>query len=245
MSDDALFIVAPYVAAASLVVFSLVRFALLRDWIAAARTQPSGVPVVHAIWRWAIAFVLLGHLLAIAFPGPILMWNRQPLRLLVLEGAGLLAGVAALLGLLAAALQRHSTSARVSPLQVIVTTLASVQVGSGIAVAVLYRWASSWSEVTLTPYVRSLLLTHPAVVLVADMPALVRLHVFCAFAVVAALPFTRSADLAFAFLHQHRRPMASRVAHMCAPAWRFVDTRRTKHVQLVQSLLLRDHDRDN
>src|SRR5205823_8326193 len=41
----------------------------------------------------------------------------------------------------------------------------------------------SWSSVTLTPYLHSLLRAAPAVSLVADTPLLVRLHVFCAFAI--------------------------------------------------------------
>ena len=51
------------------------------------------------------------------------------------------------------------------------------------------RWASSWSVVTLTPYVLSLPSTHPRVDLVASTPFLVRLHVLGAFAAIALLPF--------------------------------------------------------
>jgi nitrate reductase gamma subunit len=245
MSDDVLFVAAPYVAAASMVVWSGARYALLRRPIEPVHAHSRFAVTAQAIWRWAIGIVLLGHVLAIAFPRAILIWDRQPLRLLILEGAGLIAGIAALCGLLGSALQRLSASTRVSPTDVTATTLAIVQVISGIAVAVLYRWASSWSGVTLVPYVHSLVLGDPAVILVADMPLLVRLHVFCAFAFLACLPFTRSADLAFAFLRRHKQPMAIRVAEACAPAWRVVNTRRVKQVRLVQSMLLRHDDREN
>jgi len=245
MSDDALFIVAPYIAVGSMVVFSLLRCARRRDRVEPAHAQSPGAAAVHAIWHRAIAIVLVGHLLAIAFPRALLMWDRQPVRLLALEGVGLVAGLVALIGLLGTTLARLSASHRVSPLQVVVTTFASVQVVSGIGVAVLYRWASSWSGVTLTPYVRSLVLATPAAVLVGDMPLLVRLHVFCAFALIACMPFTRSADLAFDFLRRQRQPIAVHVARMCAPAWRLVNTGRAKQVRLVQSTLLRHEDREN
>jgi nitrate reductase gamma subunit len=60
---------------------------------------------------------------------------------------------------------------------------------SGVAIALVYRWASSWSVVTLTPYVLSLPSAHPRVDLVASTPFLVRLHVLGAFASIALMPF--------------------------------------------------------
>ena len=83
-----------------------------------------------------------------------------------------------------------------------------IEVISGLAIAVLYRWGSSWSGVTLVPYLLSLLHMKPAVELVAGMPFLVRLHVVCAFALLAIAPFTETARLVFAALDR----VASRIA---------------------------------
>ena len=148
-----------------------------------------------AMWRWAIATVLAGHLLAIAFPASVLFRNREPLRLFVLEGTGVAAGCIALAGLIAMLVQRWRAAEGIpetaSPLETIGATLISIEVASGIAVAVLYRWASSWSGRDAdTVSVVALFRLEPRVALVASMPFAVRLHVFCAFAVVAVAPFT-------------------------------------------------------
>jgi len=76
---------------------------------------------------------------------------------------------------------------------VVATTVLCIAMASGLATAALYRWASSWAAATLTPYVRSLLRFQPDVLLVVKLPLLVRLHVVCAFALLAVVPFTRVA----------------------------------------------------
>jgi nitrate reductase gamma subunit len=63
---------------------------------------------------------------------------------------------------------------------------------TGVVVAGGYRWASSWSVVTLTPYLDSLATLHPRVELIASTPFVVRLHVVAAFATVVLVPFTRA-----------------------------------------------------
>src|SRR5262249_14024687 len=64
---------------------------------------------------------------------------------------------------------------------------------SGLALAALYRWGSSWSAVTLAPYVTSIAGGHPRTEFVGEMPFLVQLHVFTAFAALAVVPFTSPA----------------------------------------------------
>jgi nitrate reductase gamma subunit len=65
----------------------------------------------------------------------------------------------------------------------------AVAVVSGLALAARYRWASTWSAVTLTPYVRSLFALRPEATLLA-LPYVIKLHVFSGIALVAVLPFT-------------------------------------------------------
>ena len=48
--------------------------------------------------------------------------------------------------------------------------------------------------VTIAPYVQSLLRLEPATTLVGRLPVLVRIHIFCAFAVAAVAPFTTLAQ---------------------------------------------------
>ena len=201
-----------------------------------------------AIWRCAIATVFVGHLLGFAFPAGILRWNQEPLRLFALEVTGLVAGSIALLGVIVAADRRLRATGhlgRASALDVIAGTLVSIEIVSGIAIAVLYRWASSWSGVTLTPYLLSLFRLEPSVTLVSGMPFPVRLHVFCAFAVVGIVPFTRSARVVFASLNDRTERAVARAALVCAPAWRALATRRARHVQFLQAVVLRNEDREN
>jgi nitrate reductase gamma subunit len=80
---------------------------------------------------------------------------------------------------------------------------------SGSLIAVLFRWGSSWGVLTLTPYASSLLRGRPAVGLIADMPFLVQLHVFTAFAIVALLPATRIAPILIAGLSRGLRVMSN------------------------------------
>jgi len=201
-----------------------------------------------AMWRWAIATVLAGHLLAIAFPASVLFWNREPLRLFVLEGTGVAAGCIALVGLLAMLVQRwraadHREAA--SPLETIGATLISIEVASGIAVAVLYRWASSWSGVTLTPYLLSLFRLEPRVALVASMPFAVRLHVFCAFAVVAVAPFTPLTRVVVLPRGKRARPAIGGLALAWADTWRTLGSRWRKHARLVSAVFAGNEEREN
>ena len=201
-----------------------------------------------AIWQCAIAIVFVGHLLGFAFPAGILRWNQQPLRLFALESTGLVAGSITLLGFIVAAARRLSANGHLgpaSPLDVIAGTLVSIEIVSGIAIAVLYRWASSWSGVTLTPYLLSLFRLEPSVTLVSGMPFPVRLHVFCAFAVVGIVPFTRPARAVFASLNDRTERAVARAALVCAPARRALAARRARHVQFMHAIVLRNEDREN
>src|SRR5918911_1698885 len=157
MRDQLLFVVAPGLAALRCVTSLLMMYVTGRRGEARPpRSTPDDeAGVVLPTWgRCAIGIVLIGHALAFAFPGTILRWDRQLLRLIVLESIGLTTATVALVSLFLTSvrhLRRHPSSfASIS------TTLLLLQVLSGLTIAVRYRWASSWAEVTLTPYVRSL-----------------------------------------------------------------------------------------
>jgi nitrate reductase gamma subunit len=249
MRDALLFVVAPSLASCVFVSGSILGLLRHRQPEPIREPSTSGVAAgAAAIWRCAIATVFVGHLLGFAFPAGILRWNQEPLRLFALEGTGLVAGSIALLGVIVAAARRLRAAEHfggASPLDVIAATLVSIEIVSGIAIAVLYRWASSWSGVTLTPYLLSLFRLEPSVTLVSGMPFPGRLHVFCAFAVVGIVPFTRSARVAFASLNDRTERAVTRAALVSAPAWRALATRRARHVRFVQAVVLRNEDREN
>ena len=140
-----------------------------------------------------IAFAMVGaeHLLLLAAPHAVLRWNADVRRLIALEAIGGVAGCACVAAALVALCRQlfGAAPADKSIARTLDLSIASVAMVSGVAIAIAYRWASSWSVVTLTPYVWSLSSAQPRVDLVASTPFLVRLHVLGAFASVALLPF--------------------------------------------------------
>jgi len=208
MSDPFLFITAPYAAVAALPAVLLVRYGLasrregvLRDGASRARRIFAGSPA----WRYGLLLLLAGHLIGLLFPRQVLRWNEADIRLFAFEGAACLLGVWTLLALLALVrrnLRESGGTGAASTADLALLALLFVQIASGLALAGLYRWASSWSAVTLNPYVVSLLRLHPRLDLIAGMPYLVKLHVFSASAVVAVLPWTHAAYLVLYPLHR-------------------------------------------
>jgi nitrate reductase gamma subunit len=234
MRDQLLFVVVPRLAALCCLVAILIGLTRGRG---NAPQQPPAEPVepgrgLFRLWRYAIAVVLAGHVLAFAFPGTVLLWDRQFPRLIVLESVGLAAGIVALVSLfLTSARHLHRNA---SSFDTIAATLLILQIVSGLTIAVRYRWASSWAEVTLTPYLQSLFGLRPSVVLVARMPFVVQMHVFCAFAILAIVPLTlvspiasaRHLGLSFAAVLRRWRARSRAV-----PAWTAVDVRVAAEIQ--------------
>ena len=82
--------------------------------------------------------------------------------------------------------------------------LALIGVGliSGLLMAIFYRWGSAWGASILFPYLLTVLRGQPTVSLASQMPFLVQLHVFSAFAGLAVLPFTRLSPFLVLVLHR-------------------------------------------
>ena len=169
----------------------------------------------------AIALAVLAvaalHLLLLVAPDAVLRWNRHVPRLLVLEGIGFAAG--AICSIVAVSRLRrqlfhHAADDHRSLTDTISLTLVTIAVVSGVALAVAYRWASSWSVVTLTPYAVSLARLTPRVELIAATPFVVRLHVFCSFPLIALLAFTRLGLLAQAALDRVVDRVAAALGHL-------------------------------
>jgi nitrate reductase gamma subunit len=155
------------------------------------RRMPGAWTAARASLLVAFAAVAIEHLLLLAAPQAVLRWNGDARRLIVLEAGGAIAGCGCVAAALIALWQQLFTdrSRDQSIGRTLNLSVASVTMVSGVAIALVYRWASSWSVVTLTPYVLSLPSPHPRVDLVASTPFLVRLHVLGAFASIALVPF--------------------------------------------------------
>ena len=141
-----------------------------------------------------ILIVLVGHFVAFFIPRGVLAWNAVPARLLVLEAVALTGGLLALAGL-AAAMFRRATVRVVrqwtSAFDWAVYALLLAQVITGVAIAVLYPWGSSWYATAMVPYLRSLVVLQPDATIVASMPALVRWHIVLAWIFVGVFSVSR------------------------------------------------------
>ncbi len=188
MLDFLLFGLAPYLAAMLLVfvpawrcLASPARRAAL---LAASPEEPSGAP---SLWRFSLGLVLLGHVAAFLLPQPLILWNRMPARLLMLEASGFVLGFAAFAGIV----QRFREGwSRGSAADLLLLTLATVSIGSGLAAAALYRWGSDWYALSLLPWFRSLVALRPDAGLVMALPPLVKLHVLSGLAATMVLPWS-------------------------------------------------------
>ncbi len=195
--EPLLFVVLPYVALFTFLLVTIQRYrtraftysSLSSQFLENRQHFWAMVP-----FHYGIVLVLTGHLLGLLIPRTVLAWNSRPLRLYVLEVTALALGVLTLVGLLTLVVRRLKTgTVRVTTTLVdwVVYALLVVQTFSGIAVAVLYPWGTSWYAAAAVPYLRSIFLLHPDTSYVIGLPWLVQTHIVNAFLLVALFPFTR------------------------------------------------------
>lgn len=145
-------------------------------------------------FHYGILVVLTGHVVAFLVPSGVLAWNREPLRLYILETTALVFGLLTLVGL-ALIMVRRSNSWRVrrvtSPADWVVLSLLALQVVTGVYNAIAYPWGSSWFASIAAPYLWSLLALKPDLAAVAAFPLGVKLHIVNAYLLVLFFPFTR------------------------------------------------------
>jgi len=199
MKPSLLFSAWPYVAVSLLATGLLVRYLLDRRHADVVREEMSEAWALFGgsrLWRLSVLLLIAGHALSLLGPRAVLAWNSSPGRLYLLEALAFAAGLAALAGwtrILWRHLGRTNRSAITELSDSVFLALLLLGILSGLLMAVLYRWGSSWGVLVLTPYVASLVKMDPAAGLAAQMPFLVRLHLFSAFAALAVLPLTRLA----------------------------------------------------
>lgn len=207
MKADLLFSAWPYIALSLLVVGIVVRYALERARMSAVKEEMAEAWSLFrgsGVWRASVLLLVLGHSIGLLFPQAILAWNTKAERLYLLEAVAFAAGMAALAGCAALTwrhLGRTNRSAITELSDSIFIALLFVGIFSGLLMAALHRWGSSWGVLVLTPYMASLLRFSPIAGLATQTPFLVRLHVFSMFAVLAVLPLTRVAAFLVFALH--------------------------------------------
>jgi nitrate reductase gamma subunit len=168
-------------------------------------------------FHFGILAVLTGHLVAFLAPALLTGWNLSLSRLYALEVFSLACGLLAAAGLAFALVRRasitpvrHTTTA----LDWIVMAVLLVQLSTGVAVAVLHGWGSSWFASLAVPYLRSLATLQPDVAAIAALPITVKIHVGGAWLLIAVFPFTRLVHVLKAPIpYLWRRPQIVRWHH--------------------------------
>lgn len=192
-----LFVIFPYIAIAILLVVSLHRYfnnsykfsSLSSEFLESEQLFWGSVP-----WHYGIMGVLVGHVIGFCFPREVLAFNSVPMRLLIIESTALVFGLMSLFGLIML-IRRRMTDARVrvvtSRMDMFILFLLLIQVLSGVGTAIFYRWGINWYATSMVPFLKSIFMLKPELILIKSMPHLVKLHIFNAFLIIAVLPFTR------------------------------------------------------
>ena len=195
--DVFLFGVLPYVAIAVFFLVTIQRYrqqkfsySSLSSQLLENRQHFWGTVPFH----YGILVVLLGHVVAFAIPRALLAWNGVPWRLFVLEASAFAFGLLTLFGLVNVIVRRtldRKTRKVTSVSDWILYALLAVQVTTGVLVAYLHGWGSSWFAAALSPWLRSIVTLAPDVSGIATLPWLAKAHVVNAWLLIGFFPFTR------------------------------------------------------
>ena len=145
-------------------------------------------------FHYGILTVLLGHVAAFLLPSAVLAWNGVPWRLYVLESTALAFGLLTLFGLVNVVVRRLSdpkTRRVTTPSDWIIYGLLTVQIVTGVLVAYLHGWGSSWFASAVSPWLWSIVRLAPEPARLETLPLLAQLHIVNAWLLIGFFPFTR------------------------------------------------------
>ena len=197
MLDLFLFAALPYVAIVLFLGVSIQRYrhnpysfsSLSSQFLESKRLFWGSVP-----FHLGIVVLFFGHLIGFLFPRQVMIWNRVPARLFILETSAMVAALLCLVGL-CGLIYRRSTSDRLrantSVADIVVYVLLLFSIGTGLWVALTLRWGSSWYAQAAAPYVWSIFKFDPQIQYVAVLPLAAKLHIIGAWVLFAAFSFTR------------------------------------------------------
>lgn len=197
MLDLLLFGALPYVAIVLFLVVSIQRYrrdpfsfsSLSSQFLESRRLFWGSVP-----FHVGILTLFFGHLVGFLMPRQVLLWNRIPLRLFVIESTALTAALLTLIGILGL-IWRRAVSARMRRtttwVDVVVYAVLLFEIGTGIWVALTLRWGTSWYAQTVAPYLWSLFRFQPDLQRVAELDLAARMHIVGAFVLFGLFSFTR------------------------------------------------------
>ena len=192
-----LFVVFPYVAIVLAIVGTAYRIARRPFTVSSVSSQL--LESKKLFWgsvpfHWGILLILIGHLVALILPASVEAWNSAPIRLYMLEITGLALAIWSLFGL-GVLVYRRVTFAKIravtTPMDLVVLGLLLAQVVTGILIATLFRYGSSWGTSVFVPYIQSLFVLDPRPELVEPLPFILQFHAALFFLFLVLFPFTR------------------------------------------------------
>ncbi|MCP3098936.1 respiratory nitrate reductase subunit gamma [Myxococcus sp. K15C18031901] len=192
MSDSLLFTLVPYAAAGIAAAGLVHRFVTRAPPPTKARASQDWTPAGRAVLG-GTAIVALNHLLGLAAPRAMQLFNGSPSRLFALESLSLVGALLLGWGLASLTLRRAREGQWGSATAL---GLVFAQVLSGVYVAVTLRWGSAWYVHVAVPYLRSLMAFQPEATLMLRSPLAFQLHVLGGFALLAVAPFFRTRPVA-------------------------------------------------
>jgi nitrate reductase gamma subunit len=195
--DEILFVVMPYLAFIIFLLVSIRRYLMQTFTFSSLSSQ--FLENQQHFWglvpfHYGIIVIVTGHFIGFLLPGSVLAWNSEPLRLYILEISAFVFGLLTLVGLISILVRRTTvTKIRMvtSRADWILFGIFVVQVVSGLYVAIFHGWGSSWFASIAAPYLWSLLTLNPNISFVTALPWMVKLHIVCAYVMIAFFPFTR------------------------------------------------------
>jgi nitrate reductase gamma subunit len=210
--DNLLFVALPYVAIVVFLIGTIRRYR--NNGFSITSLSSQFLEVQAGFWgtvpfHIGILVLFLGHLSIFLFPDLILLFNSNPVRLIVHEGIAFTFGIVVLVALTGLLIRRW-TNARLqavtSRMDIVIEVLLWSQILLGCWIALGYRWGSSWFAADLSPYLWSIIYLDPKIEAVSAMPWVIQLHIVGAFTIVAMIPFTRLAHFLVAPFHYIWRP---------------------------------------
>lgn len=146
------------------------------------------------LFHSGIVILLIGHLIGFLTPKSIIFLTATPLWLMIIEISAFAFGLITFTGLVVLIIRRikvkrlHSIT---SSMDLIVYLVVVIQVVTGLLIAYVYRWGTSWYASSIVPYLRSLIILSPDISVITTMPLFIKIHTISAFIFIGLIPFTR------------------------------------------------------
>ncbi len=161
-------------------------------------------------FHYGLTIILLVHLFAGLFPGPMAWILGGAIRRFVLEMTGMALGLYTLFGLVVLIGRRLAPKSLVQAattyMDGLILFVLLIQIGSGVAIAIFDRWGGLWYLHTAVPWFWSLASFRPDLSTVVPLPAFVKLHFFVGFVLILLFPFSRLVHLVMLPLEYLWRP---------------------------------------